>query len=158
VSRLLWPLLAVVVFAAPAGGQVTSDVPAGRPDAVVDLATAAGVSLVQGAWRYSDVSIVRVNHRGVGPDLKPSGAPAKAYDIAPHAGEAAYDDRKWQVIPPETLTARRSRGRLSFAVVQLPHARGHEVYAGHPADPCEAPAVRSPEDGVPAFDTAPQAL
>jgi gluconolactonase len=115
VSRLLWPLLAVVVFAAPAGGQVTSDVPAGRPDAVVDLATAAGVSLVQGAWRYSDVSIVRVNHRGVGPDLKPSGAPAKAYDIAPHAGEAAYDDRKWQVIPPETLTARRSRGRLSFA-------------------------------------------
>ena len=35
-------------------GQVTADVPAIRPDAIVNLASDEGAALVRGQWRYSD--------------------------------------------------------------------------------------------------------
>jgi hypothetical protein len=38
--------------------QVTSDAPAIRPDAIVNLATDEGVALVKGQWRYSDARVV----------------------------------------------------------------------------------------------------
>jgi gluconolactonase len=94
--------------------QVTSDAPAKRPDAIVDLATDAGVRLVNGEWRYSDTRIVEVGHRAVGPDLKASGPPNRTYDLTPQAGAAGYDDTEWEVIAPASLTARRGHGRLSF--------------------------------------------
>jgi gluconolactonase len=37
-----------------------------------------------------------------------------AEDISPHAQAADFDDSAWPVIPPESLEARRSRGRLAF--------------------------------------------
>lgn len=79
--------------------QVTSDVPAGRPDAIIDLATSEGVRLVQGQWRYSDARIVRVG---------------KQHDIQPKAGGASYDDRAWETIEPQSLESRRSAGKLAF--------------------------------------------
>jgi gluconolactonase len=94
--------------------QVTGDVPAARPDALVDLATRDGVRLLNGEWRYSDTRIVEIDHRAVGPDLKASGAPTRAYDIEPHAGGAGFDDRGWEVLDPAHLDARRSKGRLAF--------------------------------------------
>jgi gluconolactonase len=127
-----------LMTAAAAGAQVTGDVPAGRPDAIVDLATVEGTRLVKGRWRYSDAKIVDVPHppslagktgelrrdlaeaqaeagRSVGADLKASGPPTTAYDIAPHAGAADFDDRSWEIIDPSTLDARRSKGRLAFS-------------------------------------------
>ena len=103
-----------VGLSAPAVAQVTGDVPAGRPDAIVNLATRDGVRLVNGEWRYSDTTIREVAHRAVGSDLKPSGAPTKTYDIEPQAGAADFDDRAWEVLDPEQLEARRSKGRLAF--------------------------------------------
>ncbi len=44
-----------------------------RPDATVDLRSAAGVALVKGQWRYSEAQVVDVAHHSPGPDLKPSG-------------------------------------------------------------------------------------
>ena len=110
-------LLAALVLTGvdTANAQVTGDVPAGRPDAIVDLTTREGVSLVRGEWRYSDTTIVDVDHRAVGPDLKASGAPTRAYDITPHAGGAGFDDRDWERLAPEHLDARRSKGRLAFS-------------------------------------------
>jgi gluconolactonase len=105
---------AVALFAAGGRAQVTADAPLGRPDAIVDLATSRGVELVHGTWRYSDARIVEVDHRAVGPDLKPSGPPTRAYDLVPHAGLAGFDDSDWLVIAPESLTDRRSAGRLAF--------------------------------------------
>ncbi len=105
-------LLAVAAVAA-AGPRVLGPVD-GRPDAVIDLASPAGVALVQGQWRYSDTRIVETDFRAPGPDLKPSGAPIKTYDYAPHAGAAGFDDSGWPVIPADTLDARRATGRLSF--------------------------------------------
>ncbi len=86
----------------------------GRSDAVIDLASPAGVALVQGQWRYSDTRIVETDFRAPGPDLKPSGAPIRTYDYAPHAGAAGFDDSGWPVIPADTLDARRATGKLSF--------------------------------------------
>ena len=88
--------------------------PYGRPDAVVDLRTRAGVELVKGQWKYSDVRIVETDFRAPGPDLKPSGKPIKTYDYSPHAGAADFDDSQWETLEPTTLEARRSTGKVCF--------------------------------------------
>ena len=105
---------ALAFGAAVLSAQVTQDAPARRPDAVVDLMTDAGVKLVGGTWRYSDATIVDVDHRAPGPDLKPSGPPNRTHDIQPHAGAASFDDSSWATIAPASLMDRRGTGRLSF--------------------------------------------
>jgi gluconolactonase len=114
--RALWmpAVLAAVLMPGSVPGQVTQDAPAGRPDAIIDLATMGGVRLVKGQWRHNDAKIVEVDHRKPGPDLRPSGPPNRTYDIAPKAGPAEFDDSAWEAIGPTTLEARRGNGRLSF--------------------------------------------
>ena len=97
-----------------AEGQSIQDPPFGRPDAVVDLASREGVQVVNGQWRYHDVRIVDADSRTVGPDLKPSGAPSKTYDYAPHAGAADFDDSQWEAIDATTLDQRRSTAKVCF--------------------------------------------
>jgi gluconolactonase len=94
--------------------QVTTDVPAVLPAAVVDLRTVEGAKLVGAQWRYSDVKVIEVDHREPGPDLRPSGPANRTNDITPHAGAADFDDSAWQAIEPTALDTRRSHGRLSF--------------------------------------------
>jgi gluconolactonase len=109
--------LAVAIGAALAAAQippVPADPPAGGPDGVVDLATAEGVALVKGQWRYSDTKVVEADFRGPGADLQPTGPPVKTYDVTPHAGEAGFDDSGWPAIEATSLSARRSTGRLCF--------------------------------------------
>ena len=91
-----------------------SGFPSGRPEAKIDLATAAGLANVKGEWRYSDTKIVEVDFRGPGADKQPTGAPVKTYDYTPHAGVADFDDSKWEVVGPQTLDQRRGNGRLGF--------------------------------------------
>ena len=86
----------------------------GRPDAIVDLRTAAGVRLVKGQWRYQDTEIVAADFNAPGPDLKPSGAPIKTFDYTPKAGAASFDDSQWEAIEPASLEHRRSTGKLCF--------------------------------------------
>jgi len=90
------------------------DPPEGTPNAVIDLATAEGVRLVKGTWRYSDTKIVQVDFRAPGPDGQPTGQPVKTYDYRPHAGGADFDDSQWEVLDPTTLQQRRSTGRICF--------------------------------------------
>lgn len=103
-------LTATVLSAA----QLTGNVPARRPAAVVDLRTEEGVRLVRGQWKYRDAKIVDVAHRAVGPDLRPSGPPNRTRDIEPRAGVAGFDDSAWEAVPASTLEARRTNGRLAF--------------------------------------------
>jgi gluconolactonase len=84
------------------------------PDASIDLATAEGVALVAGQWRYHDVRIVETEFRAAGPDGQPTGAPNRAYDYVPHAGWSDFDDSTWEPIDATTLEERRTAGRLSF--------------------------------------------
>ncbi len=86
----------------------------GRPDAIVDLATAEGAALVGAAWRYADAWIVETDFRAPGPDLRPSGPAVRTHDLAPRAGAREFDDSGWPVVEPASLDARRGTGRLSF--------------------------------------------
>lgn len=107
-------LLFAAALPSSAPAQVTVKLPAPLPQAVVDLRTAEGATLLKAHWRYRDVSIVEVEHREPGPDLRPSGAPNRTNDIAPHAGAADFDDSDWLAIEPAGLEQRRSHGRLAF--------------------------------------------
>jgi gluconolactonase len=117
-----------------AHSQIMQDPPFGRPDAVVDLATDEGIGLVSGAWRYHDVSIATSDFRSVGPDLKPSGAPSKAYDYEPHAGGRNFDDSQWEQIKATSLDQRRSTGKVCFnwyrINITIPEKLGNFFTAG----------------------------
>ena len=115
-SFIVTVLIAVLTFLAGWRHVAQAqDVYSGRkPEAVIDLGTKEGVRLVNGEWRYSDTRIVEVDFRAAGADGQPTGKPNKAYDFEPHAGRAGFDDSKWEVIDPATLSQRRSAGRLAF--------------------------------------------
>jgi gluconolactonase len=94
--------------------ETPAGIPAGKPDATIDLGSVEGVNTVKGEWRYSDTKIVEADFRGPGPDKQPTGVPVKTYDYTPHAGGAEFDDSQWEVISPTTLDQRRGNGRLGF--------------------------------------------
>ena len=107
-------VLAAALSGVSAHSQTVQDPPFGKPDAVVDLATDEGARLVNGTWRYHDVSIVAADFRAVGADLKPSGSPIKTLDYEPHAGGREFDDAEWEQIKPTSLDQRRSTGKVCF--------------------------------------------
>jgi gluconolactonase len=80
----------------------------------VDLATESGLAQVQGRWRYSDTRIVETKFKAAGPDGQPSERDNIAYDFEPHAGTLDFDDSSWEIISPQSLSQRRTNGRLAF--------------------------------------------
>src|SRR5688572_9246060 len=88
--------------------------PLGRPDAIVDLRTAAGARLARAVWRYRDARVIEAQGRAPGADLRPSGPPVPTYDYEPKAGSVEFDDSAWPVVEPEALETRRGGGKLSF--------------------------------------------
>jgi gluconolactonase len=109
VAALLAGLLPLLARA-----QVTGDPPFQRAEAIVDLRTRAGVDLVGGSWRWHEAHLVPGTNHAPGPDLRPSGAPVKAFELEPRAGGADFDDSRWEVIDPPTLESRRGPGKVSF--------------------------------------------
>ena len=92
----------------------TQDVPNGKPEATIDLATFDGVKTVKGEWKYSDTRIIETDFKSAGADNQPTGNAVKTYDYAPKAGVADFDDSGWEIIPASDLQKRRGNGRLSF--------------------------------------------
>src|SRR4051794_7091902 len=89
----------------------------GRPDAIVDLQTDAGVALVQAEWRYSDAHVEEIDFVEVGsPDdpLGPGTIPNRTFDVEPHAEAADYDDSAWRVLAPSETESRLANGRVCF--------------------------------------------
>lgn len=109
--KIIWAFLITLFISTYATAQNT---PGGKPDAVVDLATAAGVRLVAGQWKYNDTKIVETSFNSAGADNQPSGPAVKTYDYTPKAGVSGYDDSQWEVVPAVDLQRRRGNGRLSF--------------------------------------------
>ncbi len=105
---------AILIGVLAALARAQGPLPAGKPEAVIDLATNEGAALVRGAWRYSDTRIVETEFRAPGPDRQPTGRPIKTYDYEPKAGPAEFDDSAWEVIPAASLAERRATGRLCF--------------------------------------------
>ena len=120
--RKISVLLSLIILGAslyvacwPSVTHANRKVPSGTPEATIDLASASGVELIKGNWRYSDTKIVEVDFRGPGQDKQPTGVPVKTYDYVPHAGGADFDDSKWEMISPASLDQRRGNGRLGFS-------------------------------------------
>ena len=89
----------------------------GRPDAIVDLQTEAGVALVRGEWHYSDAEVHEIDFVQVGADddpLGPGDVPNRTYDVVPHAEPADFDDSAWRVLAPEETMLRLTNGRVCF--------------------------------------------
>lgn len=107
INALIYTLLLTLHFFA-------QDIPNGKPEVSIDLATVEGVKAVNGQWKYSDTKIVEVDFRSAGSDNQPTGPAVKTYDYTPHAGVAAYDDSRWETIAANDLVKRRGNGRLSF--------------------------------------------
>lgn len=107
-------IAAILIGVLAAMARAQSPAPAGKPDAAIDLATNEGVTLVRGAWRYSDTRILEVDFKGPGADQQPTGRPIKTYDYEPKAGHAEFNDSAWEVISPMSLADRRSTGRICF--------------------------------------------
>jgi hypothetical protein len=79
------------------------------PSATVNLMTAEGSAAFGAVWRTAEARTVEVEPmagRMPGYD--------KTFDMQPHAGEANFDDSKWQVIEPKGLADRRGGGNSSF--------------------------------------------
>ncbi|HXV06433.1 MAG TPA: hypothetical protein VD791_00245, partial [Burkholderiales bacterium] len=112
----LGTLLPALVLAAVAGGALAAehDPLAGAPEAVVDLATPAGIALMQAQWRYSDTRLTQIAFRAPGSDGQPTGPDSQTYDFLPKAGARDYDDSGWEQIDPGTLSRPRGHGHLSF--------------------------------------------
>jgi hypothetical protein len=79
------------------------------PSHVVDLMTPEGIAAFSARWKAMEARIVE------GPAL-PKAMPGykTSYDIAPHAGEAGFDDSSWPPIEARSLTDRRGGGKISF--------------------------------------------
>ncbi len=122
-ARLRWVVASAALLAGLlpllARAQVSGDPPFQRPDAIVDLRTRAGASLVKATWRFSEARVVPGTNRAPGPDLRASGAPVKTLDLEPRAEAADFDDRGWELVDPPALEARRGKGKLSFAWYRL---------------------------------------
>jgi gluconolactonase len=79
------------------------------PALVVDLMSADGAAALGAQWKTMEAKIVE------GPAL-PGAMPGykTSYDIAPHAGEAGFDDTSWPAIDAKGLADRRGGGKVSF--------------------------------------------
>jgi gluconolactonase len=109
-------IAAIIVIGSPLGAQhAVRRAVDGRPNAVVDLRTTAGIRLVAGQWQYAPVTIVNATGNAPGADLKPSGPAIETRDIAPKGGTPEFESAGWQPIDATSLDARRSTGRLCFA-------------------------------------------
>jgi gluconolactonase len=91
----------------------------GRADAIVDLRTAEGADSVGAVWKYQSASIVPVDFRAPGRDLKPTGAPIKTFDLVPRAGAVDFDDASWTTLDPASLETRTTNGKLGFGWYRL---------------------------------------
>ena len=118
-ARIAFPLLVpAALWASLAVGAASAAIESGLkplpPNASINLATPAGGGQVAGHWHYSDARVVDIQFPAADASGQPTGPLRPAQDIAPRAGGREFDDSAWEVIGPETLSARRCTGRACF--------------------------------------------
>ena len=104
--KRLWMILSTLAIAqAPPPPPAPQIAPVLVPAHAVDLTTADGMTAFSAQWKHMEAKIVE------GPALQGAMPGYKtSYDIAPHAGEAAFDDSSWPTIDAKGLGDRRGGG------------------------------------------------
>ncbi|MEZ4932764.1 MAG: hypothetical protein R2788_11675, partial [Saprospiraceae bacterium] len=119
-KTIISTLILLLLNTAGLFAQEQRELAIGQADAIVDLRTHEGVSLVNTEWRYSDAQIIKTDFQKPGPGesdplpLYPTGNKIKTHDIQPKAGVIDFDDSQWEVLDPTSLEVRRGTGKLSF--------------------------------------------
>src|SRR5262245_38765206 len=80
----------------------------------LDLTSSRDLAIVAGEWRYHDAELVASRFPAPDERGQPTGTPRPAFALEPRAGGAHFDDSAWPVIAPESLSARRGHGGISF--------------------------------------------
>ncbi len=109
--KILSTILFTILFSLNLFAQ---DVPSGKPEVMIDLASIEGAKTVKGEWKYSDTKIIEADFKAAGADNQPTGNTVKTYDYTPKAGTADFDDSGWEIVPASDLQKRRGNGRISF--------------------------------------------
>src|SRR5436305_3927886 len=102
---LLGSAASVAQTPAPPPPPAPIPAPALPPNVEVDLMTNPGSAMFGAQWKTMEAKIIEV-----APIPEHLPGYNSAYDIAPHAGDAAFDDSKWPVIQASDLPARRGGG------------------------------------------------
>lgn len=117
--------LFILSWANLALAQESRELAMGRPEAIVDLRTQEGTSLVKAQWRSKNADIVAAKFQAPGPSdsdpllLYPTGKSVNTSNIAPKAGAKGFDDANWEILDPSSLEMRRGNGLLSFVWYRL---------------------------------------
>jgi gluconolactonase len=115
-TTLAYLLFAAVLMPPPHAARADA---LGATPISIDLMTQDGLDAVRGAWRYSDVELIRTQHRAPDPSGQPTGVAVSTWDYTPHAGGRDFDDSGWLTLDAGALGARRGHGRISFAWYRL---------------------------------------
>ena len=94
----------------------------GKPDAIVDLQTAAGAALAGAVWRTANARVEEIDFVALGSAADPLGpgeTPNRTFDVLPHAEAPGFDDSGWRVLAPEETMLRLGDGRVSFVWYRL---------------------------------------
>jgi gluconolactonase len=90
-----------------------------KPDAIVDLADATSLRIVDGRWSTAEARIVPATNPRPGPDLRPTGEPGPAFALEPGRQGDTLAGTDFVAIAPGELLARRGAGKLSFQWYRL---------------------------------------
>jgi gluconolactonase len=109
-----------MLLAEPLLAQENRQLTIGKPDAIVDLKTAEGVSLVAAKWFVQDAHVTDADFKAPGPGsngdklpLYPTGAAIKTHTIHPQINAADFD-AGFREIKPTELENRQGTGLISF--------------------------------------------
>lgn len=111
-------LFAVLLAAFASVSPARADQSPPLPDAVIDLRTTEGASLLAARWRYADARIVEAPRPARPGRPAPDDGPP-AHDVYPRIDGPGFESAPWQPVTPESLEERRSDGRLAFAWYRL---------------------------------------
>lgn len=120
--------LCLLLFNIPFGGysQETRLLATDKPQAIADLRSIEGASLVKAQWSYQPAHIEETNFQLPGPQkagmdallLYPTGARVKTNSLKPQIGDPAFD-KAFQPISPDQLETRLGNGLFSFVWYKL---------------------------------------
>ncbi len=114
---LVW--LALILSVTLANAQENRQLTLTKPDAIADLKTIEGATLVNANWFVQNAKIIEQSFKMPGASdkdpmlLYPTGASVKTNNLSPNFGDIDFD-KNFKSISPDALESRQGTGLLSF--------------------------------------------
>jgi gluconolactonase len=108
-----------------ANAQEIRELAWGTPVSVIDLRTEAGAKLANATWQSLNAEMKPARFNAPGPSaadpmlIYPTGKPISTFSLEPHVGTPAFEQARWETVPPTDLETRRGNGLLSHVWYRL---------------------------------------